>query len=89
MEKIQNLDFIEMYELLPEVWVSDTQDVAPSCRKVARKAPVTDILVWTECFALMAAVVAEKFPSKAPNCGPTAANHACCPELPRFSMGGV
>ena len=55
-----------MYELLPEMWVSDNQDAAPSRRKVPRRAPVTDILVWTECFALMVAVLAERFPSKAP-----------------------
>ena len=35
-------------------------------RRPSRRAPITDILAWTECFALMAAVLAEKFPDKAP-----------------------
>ena len=30
------------------------------------RAPITDVLAWTECFALMAAVIAKKLPDKAP-----------------------
>eukprot|EP00731_Ephydatia_muelleri_P007126 Em0003g1374a len=32
-----------------------------------RSAPVTDISVWVECFTLMAAVLAAKYPSRAPD----------------------
>ena len=35
-------------------------------RQPRRRTPVSDILVWTECYALMAAVLTEKFPSFSP-----------------------
>ena len=64
--RIQALDFIEMNEMLQESWIPKAQDVSLVLRRPSRRAPITDILAWTECFALMAAVLAEKFPDKAP-----------------------
>ena len=54
--KIQKLDFIEIHELLPKMCVSDTHNIAPSSCKGPHRAPVTNILVSMECFAMMAAV---------------------------------
>ena len=62
VEKIQNLDFIEISELLPEAWIPDIDE----SQKPRRRSPISDILVWVECFILMAADLAEKFPTKAP-----------------------
>ena len=59
VEKIQKLDCVEMLELLLEMWVSATQDTAPSSRKEPHKAPVSNIWVLMECFAMMAAVLEE------------------------------
>ena len=64
--RIQALDFIEMNEMLQESWIPEAQDASLVLRRPSRRAPITDILAWTECFALMAAVLAEKFPDKAP-----------------------
>ena len=64
--RIQSLEFIEMSEMLPETWLPDHQEAAPTPRRSSRSTPITDILVWTECFAVMAAVLAERFPDKAP-----------------------
>ena len=52
--------------MLPESWIPETQDASltlqgPSCRD-----STTDTLAWTEGFAFMAAVIAEKFLDKAP-----------------------
>ena len=66
VSKIQNFEFVEMSELLPEAWIPEPQDTPTASRRPPRYAPVTDILVWTECFSLMAAVLAEKHPGKAP-----------------------
>lgn len=64
--KIQSLEFVEMSEMLPETWWPDTHEGESSSRRPSRRSPITDVLVWTECFALMAAVLAEKYPAKSP-----------------------
>ena len=64
--RINSLEFVEMSELLPEAWVPEPHDQAAAPRRPSRCTPVTDILVWTECYSLMAAVLAEKYPDKAP-----------------------
>ena len=64
--RIQALDFVEMNEILQESWIPEAQDVLLALRRPSCRAPITDVLAWTECFALMAAVIAEKFPDKAP-----------------------
>ena len=50
--------------MLPESWIPEAQDVSPALQRPSCRAPITDVLAWTECFALMAAVIAEKFPDK-------------------------
>ena len=68
VNKIQSLDFVEMSELLPEAWIPDADESTSSIhgRQPRRRTPVSDILVWTECYALMAAVLTEKFPRFSP-----------------------
>ena len=62
--KIQSLEFIEISELLPEAWIPEYDNISVHARRPPRRTPVSDVLVWTECFSLMAAVLAEKFPTK-------------------------
>ena len=68
VNKIQSLDFVEMSDLLPEAWIPDANESPSSIhgRKFRKRTPVADILVSTECYALMAAVLAEKFPTFSP-----------------------
>ena len=66
--RIENLEFIEMAEMLPETWASVTplvQDPAMPRRPITR-GPVTDILIWLECFSLLAGVLAKKYQDKKP-----------------------
>ena len=68
VSRIEKLEFIEMAELLPETWASDqqgTRDIGPQQKQI-RRGPVTDILVWVECFSLLASVLAAKHPEKTP-----------------------
>eukprot|EP00731_Ephydatia_muelleri_P011790 Em0006g684a len=70
MLKIDNLEFIEIAELLQDAWQTDTTESSAQSlvlRIPRRSTPVTDISVWVECFTLMAAVLAAKYPSKAPD----------------------
>ena len=48
VSKIQNLEFIEMSELLPEAWISDAVDDSVG-QKSRRRAPISEIYVWVEC----------------------------------------
>ena len=64
LKKILDLEFIEMGELIPESWGLD-QD-PPSCchhgRRQSRRGPVSDILLWLECYSSLVAALATKFP---------------------------
>ena len=65
--RIQNLEFVKVGELLPEAWIPEPQDTSSISRWPAQCAPVCNILVRTKCNSLMAAVLAEKHPRKAPH----------------------
>ena len=66
-EKISALEFVEMNELLPETWSAVTAVDAGVIKLPSRRSPVTDIVVWTECYAMMSAVLVERYPIKAPH----------------------
>ncbi len=56
-----------MGELLPDSW--STQVEEQKCchqRRSSRKGPVSDILLWAECYATMVSVLATKYPQKTP-----------------------
>ena len=60
-------DYVDMHELLPETW----RAVEPrdSCCRSTRpkRGLVTDISLWTECYASLVAVLTTKYPDKAPH----------------------
>jgi len=69
--KIEALEFVEMNELLIEAWSTSEGTNAERDQglfgKLSRRALVTDIAIWSECFCLMAAVLTRRFPAKAPS----------------------
>ena len=64
--RIQSLEFIEASKMLQETWWPDTQERSPVSHRQLQRSSVTESLVWAECFALMAAVLAQKCPMKSP-----------------------
>ena len=64
-EKIQarilQLEYVEMNELLPESW--QFENLATQCcphhlqARTTRKRAITDIALWTECYAALVAIV--------------------------------
>lgn len=63
--RILELDYVEMSELLPETWGLESDTTLPCChegRRQSRRGPVTDILLWVECYSSLVAVLATKFP---------------------------
>ena len=65
VRRILDLEFVDMSELLSETW-STTEEESKCChqRRSTRRAPVSNILVWVECFSYMAAILASHFPDK-------------------------
>ncbi len=69
--KILDVNFVDMSELLPEVWMSEDEET-PMFRSVLmmlpkkRAGPITDIMLWSQCFASYVAIISSKFPSATP-----------------------
>ena len=67
IRKILELEYVDMQELLPDTW--RYQEEEQKCchqRRGQRRGPITDILLWTECYASMVSILASKFPDKTP-----------------------
>ena len=66
VQKILKGDYVEMHELLQDSWRLDQQ--SDSCCKSARpkRGLITDIALWTECYASLVAVLVTTHPQKAP-----------------------
>ena len=57
-----------MADLLPDTWRLEDDEVK-CChqRRTQRRTPVTDILIWIECYSSLVATLATKFPSQTPH----------------------
>ena len=56
------LEFVETAELLEDAWTDEnTVPDSGQSHRWARRPPVTDILIWLECFSRLAAVLCTKF----------------------------
>ena len=66
VRKIWALDYIDMWELLPETWHLDTTSISCCHDRRPRRGLVTDISLWIDCFATLAAVPSVRYPDKAP-----------------------
>ena len=65
--QILELEYVNMAELVPDTWRYE-EEGSKCChqsRRTSRRAPVTDILLWLECYASMAALLATRYPNKA------------------------
>ena len=69
IRRITSLEFVDMLELLPESWRVDSASQSGCCphTKRPRRGMVTDILVWAECYATMAAILSAAYLNKAPH----------------------
>lgn len=53
-----------MSELLPDTWNLQEEERGCCSRCVPRRGPVTDILVWLQCFTSLVAVLSPQYPNK-------------------------
>ena len=67
-QKIIRLEFVEMRELMPEMWWREEEEVARSTLTWPRRkvGPVTDILQWLSCYAAMVGVLSRAYPQMVP-----------------------
>ena len=67
--KILSLQYIDMSELRPEAWLFEDEPAEKSLASLfkRRKEPITDILVWVQCFASYVAVLVQKYPQCTPH----------------------
>ena len=58
-----------MTEMLPETWRLEMSAASGCCphAKHPRRGMITDILVWVDCYASMAAILSSAYPEKAPH----------------------
>ena len=67
VQKILKGDDVDMHELLPETWRAE-EPRDSCCRSIRpKRGLVTDISLWTECYASLVAVLTTKYPDKAPH----------------------
>ena len=63
-QKILRLEFVEMRELMPEMWLQEEESGKNTLVWSKRcSAPVTDILQWLQCYAAMVGVLARAYPT--------------------------
>ena len=65
VKKILDLEFVEMLELVPDSWRSEEADCCSTHSSHSpRRGPVTNILLWLECYPSLVAVLASRYPTK-------------------------
>ena len=60
---------MDISELIPESWKVEEEATSSSCcqhPRAPRRGPVTDILLWNECYSTLVSVFASRFPTKVP-----------------------
>ena len=67
VKRILDLEFVDMVELVPDSWRYQEEE-AKCCHqpKRQRRGPVTDILLWVECYASLVEVLCTGHPDKVP-----------------------
>lgn len=64
--KVLALEYIEIAELVPDNWrfTEDEQKCCHQSRRSSRRGPVTDILLWIECYSSLVTILGSRFPTK-------------------------
>ena len=78
-KEILDLEFVNTVELVPDAWQPPEDDNPKCCHqphRVPKHGPVTDILLWVECFSIMADILTTKYPKRAPDLFTYQKNHA-------------
>jgi len=91
-QKIIRLEFVEMRELMPEMWMGEEEETSRNILTWPRRkvGPVTDILQWLSCSAAMVAVLSRAYPQMVPEfMAYQATIIKCCRDFEGLGMGSV
>ena len=66
VKRIVEKEFVDIWELLPESWQLESEGTCCHSKRL-RRSLVTDIGLWTQCYATMAAILSSAYPEKAPH----------------------
>ena len=68
VQKIVKLEFVEMRDLMPESWMREEEEASKPILTMPRRrlAPVTDILLWLQCYAALVGVLSRAYPTMVP-----------------------
>ena len=68
VKRILELEYIDMADIVPDSWRFQEEEPNRCChqQKRQRRGPVTDILLWVECYSSLIAVLAAKYPTNTP-----------------------
>lgn len=66
IKKILELEYIDMSELVPDSWQfrEEEQKCCHSSHRPQRRGPVSEILLWIECYSSLITVLAARYPDK-------------------------
>ena len=67
VKRILDLEYVDMAELVPDSWCFQEEEEASKCchqPKRHRQGPITNILLWVECYASMVEVLCSAHPEK-------------------------
>ena len=68
IRRIWGLEYVDMWELLPETWRQEAAQASACCHsRRPKRGLITDIALWTECFTTLAAALSARYPDKAPH----------------------
>ena len=67
VKKILALEFIDMWELLPESWRLESTESGCCNPRRPRRGLVTSFPLWVECYASLVAILAARYPEKTPH----------------------
>ena len=91
-ERILLLEFVEMAELLPDAWTDENMVLeSGQSHNWACHPPVTDILLWLECFSRLRGNVMHKISEESPPrvLGLPGVNPQSCKKLRGHCMGCI
>ena len=68
VQKILKLEFVEMRDLMPESWMREEEEATKPILTMPRRklAPVTDVLLWLQCYAALVGVLSKGYPTMVP-----------------------
>ena len=66
VKRILDLEYVDMAELVPDSWRFQEEEASKCCHqpKRHRRGPITNILLWVECYTSMVEVLCSAHPGK-------------------------